>query len=264
VVKEIAVDGSGRATGVVFVDRETKAIEEARARTVALCASTIESTRILLNSKSAAHPGGLGASSGVLGRYLMDHPAIHLTGFMPGERDVAWTDGYAGPKNIMIPRFRNLTNKSSGKFLRGWGAFGHVGRWVPPADCEPSEVPVSLVAYGEMLPRQHNQVRLVNDEVDAWGIPIVEIDCAFSDNEVAMQDDMEDTLSDLLEAAGGRVKEVARIAPGGFVHEMGTARMGDRPSNSVVNRFGPWQNPTLTMMAFAGLACRHLATELRR
>jgi choline dehydrogenase-like flavoprotein len=140
------------------------------------------------------------------------------------------------------------------------------------------------VAYGEMLPRHENHVTLHPERRDAWGIPILRIDCGFSDNERALQRHMVEALSELIEVAGGRVEEPADyLVPGGFVHEMGTARMGHDPKTSVLNGFaqswdvpnvfvmdgaawpsGAWQNPTFTIMAIAGRACEHLVHELER
>jgi choline dehydrogenase-like flavoprotein len=284
VVSHVIVGEDGRATGVAFVDRTTRKAHEVSGRAVVVCASTLESARILLNSQSRHHPSGLGNSSGTLGRYLMDHPAIHVGGYAPGKRDEIWNDGYGGPKNIMVPRFNNLDNRGGGAFLRGYGVFGVVGRRKAAAgECDADEVPFSLVSYGEMLPRFENHVSLHPDKHDRWGIPILRIDCSFSDNELALQRQMIESLKELVHAAGGRSNDRADyIAPGGFVHEMGTARMGTDPQRSVLNGYaqcwdapnvfvldgaawpsGAWQNPTFTMMAIAGRGCEHLVNELK-
>jgi choline dehydrogenase-like flavoprotein len=285
VVSHLLVDSSGRANGVAFVDRLTKQAHEVRARSIAVCASTLESTRILLNSRSRHHPDGLGNSSGVVGRYLMDHPAIYLAGYAPGVRETVWNDGLGGPKNLMVPRFHNLQNRAGGAFLRGFGMFGVIGRTQGSKDeCDTDEVPLSFVAYGEMLPRHENHVTLHPKQHDAWGIPILRIDCALSENERAMQSQMADSLTELVELAGGRTDEPpGYLALGGFVHEMGTVRMGHDAKTSALNGFGQswdvpnvfvmdgaawpsgaWQNPTFTMMAIAGRACEHLAESLKQ
>jgi choline dehydrogenase-like flavoprotein len=150
-------------------------------------------------------------------------------------------------------------------------------------DCDADEVPLSLVSYGEMLPRFENQISLHPEATDRWGIPILRIDCSFSDNERALQKQMMESLKELIHATGGRSNEHADyIAPGGFVHEMGTARMGSDPKTSVLNGYaqcwdadnvfvmdgaawpsGAWQNPTFTMMAIAGRASQYLMNELK-
>ncbi len=285
IVSHVLVDGEGRASGVAFVDRKTKQAHEVRARTVAVCASTIESARILLNSRSSAHPDGLGNSSGALGRYLMDHPAAYITGYMPGKRDEQWLGGAGGPKNIMIPRFENLENRSGGAFLRGYGAFGTIGRSrvYSKRECDADEVPFGFVAYGEMLPRAENRVRLHPQKKDGWGIPIVEIACTLSGNELALHRHMIESMNEFVDAAGGRTVGANVYVPGGLVHEMGTARMGIDPKTSVLNGFAQswdvpnlyvmdgaawpsnaWQNPTFTMMAIAGRACEHLVDGLKQ
>jgi choline dehydrogenase-like flavoprotein len=286
IVVHLTTDHAGRPTGVAVVDRRTLRTYEIRARTVVLCASTIESTRILLNSRSPQHPDGIGNSSGVLGRYLMDHPGVYVSGYLPGERDAVWTGGTGGPKNILIPRFHNLENRADGDFLRGYGMFGSIGRHRsrPDAgnDCGPQEVPFTLVAYGEMLPRETNRVELVENQTDAWGVPVPRITCTFSANETAMRRHMLESLREMVVAADGRVTDVHEVVPGGLIHEVGTARMGTDPTRSVLNGFaqcwdapnvfvldgaawpsGAWQNPTFTMMAIAGRACDYLVTELR-
>lgn len=287
VVSQIRVDARGGAATVCFVDRISKRTQEISARAVALCASTLETTRILLNSTSAQHPDGLGNSSGALGRYLMDHPGLYVNGFLPGKREVTWQDGNGGPKNILIPRFHNLENGGNGEFLRGYGFFGEIGRHRSTRDltavCAADEVPFNMIGYGEMLPRAENRVTLQRDRLDAWGIPTLRIDCAFSDNEHSMRRHMLASMEEMVHAAGGRFGGIPNyFEPGGFVHEVGTARMGQSPKDSVLNSFAQcwdapsvfvmdgaawptsaWQNPTFTMMAIAGRACDHLATSLR-
>lgn len=284
IVSHVLVDQGGRASGVAFIDRLTKQAREIRARSVVVCASTIESTRILLNSRSQQHPQGLGNSSGALGRYLMDHPAIYITGYAPGRRDDRWTGGHGGPKNIMIPRFHNLDNRPEASFLRGFGAFGVIGRrQASKNECDADEVPLTFVSYGEMLPRSENSVQLHPDRKDAWGIPVVEINCKLSSNEVALQHHMVESMKELIETTGGRPHSHGLYAAGGLVHEMGTARMGLDPADSVLNGYAqcwdapnvfvmdgaawpsnPWQNPTFTMMAIAGRASEYLANELKQ
>lgn len=284
IVSHVLVTEDGRtANGVVVIDRRSGTTSEIRARSVVVCASTLESTRILLNSTSRHHPQGLGNSSGALGRYLMDHPALYITGFCPGRRDEAWTGGYGGPKNIMIPRYHNLENRADGEFLRGFGAFGMIGRrQAARHECGANEVPLTFVCYGEMLPRAENLIRLHPDRKDRWGIPTPEITCTFSRNEIALQKHMLEAMTQFIEAAGGRVQSHGFYAPGGLVHEMGTARMGLDARTSVLNGHAQswdvpnlfvmdgaawpsnvWQNPTFTMMAIAGRASEHLAEELR-
>ena len=134
-----------------------------------------------------------------------------------------------------------------------------------------------------MLPRPENRVTLDEGLTDAWGIPTLHIDCSFSSNEHAMLDHMVDSVTGMIKVAGGRiVGDPVYFAPGGFIHETGTARMGTDPGDSILNEFaqcwdapnvyvmdgaafpsGGWQNPTFTMMAVAGRASSHLTEQLK-
>jgi choline dehydrogenase-like flavoprotein len=288
VVSHVTFDANtGKANGVAYVDTRTLKSREIRARAVVLCASTIETTRLLLNSASPQHPAGLGNSSDVLGRYLMDHRGIWVDGKLPGKRDELWNQGWAGPKSIMIPRFHNLQNKP-GNFLRGFGIWGMSGRWpLTPerkAMLAENEVDCGFLGYGEMLPRAENRVTLNRDQKDRYGIPIPHIECKWSDNEKHLANAMQEAVKEVIAAGGGEVRGVRDISvPGTLVHEMGTARMGSDPRTSVVNAFnqvwdsknvlvtdgacwttGAWQNPTLTMLAITGRACTSLAEEMKR
>jgi choline dehydrogenase-like flavoprotein len=216
----------------------------------------------------------------------MDHPGLYVSGFLPGKQDIAWQDGAGGPKNILIPRFHNLQNVAHADFLRGYGFFGEIGRHRTARElkdvCDAGEVPLNLIGYGEMLPRSENRVTLQREKLDSCGIPTLRIDCAFTDNEHSMRRHMLASVEEMVHESRGRFSGTHHFERGGFVHEVGTARMGKSPRDSVLNGFaqcwdvpnvfamdgaacpsGAWQNPTFTMMAIAGRACDHLATSLR-
>ncbi|HEU4406913.1 MAG TPA: GMC family oxidoreductase [Polyangiaceae bacterium] len=277
VVRRVLVEPDGaRAAGVAFVDRHTREEVEASARVVVLCASTIESTRILLNSATRQHPAGLANSSGVLGRYLSDHlvasPALVL-GAVEGHYEER-----PRPHPVIIPNFRNLGGGPAG-FLRGY-FFQCIGFDGGP---EPAQ-PFSIQAFGEVLPRFENRVTVDPDRVDAWGVPVACIDFAYGDNERRMAEDQRETIAEMLRGVGIDTFEVnSEAAPPGYsLHEVGTARMGDDPATSVVDPFcQAWdvpnlfvtdgscfvtaghQNPTLTMMALTARACTRIVERLR-
>jgi choline dehydrogenase-like flavoprotein len=299
VVSQVSVDpASGLARGVVFVDRNTKQQHEVLGKTVVLCASTIESLRILLNSKSAQHPAGLGNSSGRLGRYLTDHVMIFQAGpYEPLEKNPK-IDPYdfGAQSGIYIPSFRNTPGKKEKNFLRGYSMLGSVAR------IEPGWF---FMAIGEMLPRRENFVALDSGTRDAWGIPAACITCTHSDNEKAMIRDMQQSLADLARDCGlqtdilkkenflnrmiyklasslAYTKEGA-LVPGSAIHECGGAAMGDDPKTSVLNHFNqcwdaknvfvtdsasfttsPFQNPGLTIMALSARAGHFIADQMRR
>ena len=290
-----------RATGVRVIDRNTKEAREYDGRVVFLCASTLGSTQILLNSATSRYPNGLANSSGALGHYLMDHPyRAGATGRVEGIAD-RYYHGHR-PNGTYIPRFRNLGSEPDPDvdFVRGWGSQGEAYRpgWIRGvgesgfgADLkhqlrEPGPWHMAAGGWGEMLPRKENYVELDDEKTDAWGIPQLRINCTFGENEQKMRQDMATELAKMLEAAGctdveANVKEDA--APGLCIHEMGTARMGRDPDTSVLNKWNQshdienlfvtdgscmtssaCQNPSITYMALTARACDYAAKEMKR
>ena len=302
VVREVIIDANtGKAKGVRIIDQITKKDSEEFGKVVVLCASTLESTRLLLNSKSRQHPQGLGNSSGALGHYLMDHIyQISAGGVVPVLKgsEYDFSDGRAN--GIYVPKFRNVWDKHP-RFIRGYGmqggcsqglSFGHA-RAIPGFGADfkklvrenPREIPFWLGAWGEMLPRPENQVRIDPNQVDAWGIPVLHVDCQHSDNEREMAKDALETIKEMATAAGFETLYTSdKMAPPGFcIHEVGTARMGSDPKTSVLNQWNQsWDvknlfvtdgacftssgcaNPTLTMMAITARACDYIAEEHKR
>jgi choline dehydrogenase-like flavoprotein len=289
IVRSLVYDAAKRrVTGVRMIDANTRTEREYTARVVFLCASALESARILLNS-------GLANSSGQVGRNVMDHVK---GGGASGQFD-GWTDRRTigeRPNGIYVPRFRNVTSRHPG-FIRGYAFQGGAGRagWesalrAPGIGAALKERLTQLGpwsmnfgGFGEMLPREENRATLHPTLVDAWGIPTLHIECQWSDNELAIHRDMSVTAAELLEAAGAKdVQPSTRgpSTPGGTNHEMGTARMGRDPKTSVLNGWNQtWdvpnlfvtdgaamtssgcQNPSLTYMALTARAC-HYAVEL--
>lgn len=248
-----------RATGVRVVDAESKEMIEYNARVIFLCASTLGSTQILLNSKTPRFPGGLGSSSDALGHYLMDHHyQAGAYGEMPGFEDHYWYGNR--PTGFYIPRYRNISPETArDDFIRGYGIEGEAFRscwdrgWYQEglgADFkhslrEPGAWEIWMSGFGETLPRYENHVRLHPDKVDAWGVPQLEISCEWGENELAMRKDMAASMAEMLERCGGRYVEPFDMhTPGGLgaepglaIHEMGTARMGRDPRTSVLNAY---------------------------
>jgi choline dehydrogenase-like flavoprotein len=295
--KVLMDDSANRATGVLYVDRNTHQSEELRARAVVLCAQTQESTRILLNSANRNYPNGLANSSGVLGHYLTAHVRSGGgTGELPPFGEKPTLGGPIKPVGIYVPRFRNLPNQpQSQNFLRGfgyegegsldfnWGAAGF-GDAYKRALREP-QATMDLTGFGEVLPRWENRVEIDPEVKDIFGIPVLKIFMADSDNERAMIKDMGDSAGEMLEAAGAKnIKTYANpSAPRWALHEAGTARMGTDPKKSVLNQFqqthdvenlfvmdasgfasNPCQNPTLTIMALCVRSCDHIIEEMKR
>ena len=261
IVRQILIDAdTGKAKGIAFVDRVTREEREAYARIIVLAASTLESTRIMLNSKSRQHPNGLGNSSGALGHYLMDHfGGIGASGYFKilANRDPVNEDGKA--TGLLIPRFRNISKGTrQARFIRGYGfECGSGARVFPAFSKNPAVIPgfgsdfkkrvrhyytspVSLTVRAEMLPRFENFVEIdPNGVVDAWGIPVLKIHAQYSDNEREMARDAAQTSEEILRAAGAEVVTSGgrMTAPGRIIHELGTARMGLDAKKSVLNKF---------------------------
>jgi choline dehydrogenase-like flavoprotein len=269
IAREIEVDDLGRVRGVVWIDQRTRTEERARAPLVFLCASALESTRLLLLSRSARRPNGLGGASGVLGHYLMDHMALRVEGtgppLLPGP---SGDDG----RCLYLPRFdaRDLTTPPPG---RGFG--------VQVTQSSPSKVRSRLLAvsFAEMLPRPENRVTLDPKRRDAWGIPVLHIDCSHNDADLSLARDQALALRELAEVAGVTVTHIDKTPrpPGNSNHECGTARMGSDPASSVLDPYNEcWearglfvtdgacfpsqgtQNPTLTILALTARACDHV------
>ena len=285
-----------KATGVMYIDRNTRAVREVRARAVLLCAQALESARILLNSA----PGGLANSSGVLGHYLMDHTWV--AGGAGGEFPDAPAPkpslgGPRRPNGLYTIRMKNTIGGPREKdYVRGFGFQGGgstnfrmnapgYGAAFKQGVLDPL-TSVRLVGFGEVLARYDNFVEIDPKVVDKFGIPVLRINMAWSENERKMIPDMAVTATRMLEAAGAkniRPFTVLDRVPGYGIHEMGTARMGSDPKKSVLTQFlrahdvdnlfvmdassfvsGGCQNPTLTIMALAVRGCDHLMEEMKR
>jgi choline dehydrogenase-like flavoprotein len=276
VVREVLLSANGaRASGVRAIAAGTRQVYDLQARAVVLAASTLETTRLLLNSRNG---DGLGNSSGTLGCFLMDHPVRAVSEEVPDLPALATPPPQKGPDAIVIPRFCNLRGRDS-TFAGGFGIWGGVQRDVVPPGQVARNGRILLIAYGEMLPRPDSRVTLDPSVVDCFGIPALHIRCGWSDNERAMIRQMDAALAETVEAIGASLTApLPSPHPGGMVHEVGTARMGRDRRRSVVdphNRLwdvenvlvvdgacwpsSGWQNPTLTMMAITARACSHLA-----
>ncbi len=304
VVRHITIDtNTGNAKGVAVVDRLTRQEAEFFGKVIIVAASTLESTRLLLNSKSRRHPNGLGNSSGVLGHYLVDHfGGTGATGVFPmfAGRDTVNEDGKSS--GIFVPRFRNLDKATKQqKFLRGYGYEGGSAIGAFPGAARRLEgfgsefkkqvrrwyvTPVGLTTRANMLSRFENYVEIDPDGVvDAWGIPVLKVHIQHSDNEREMGRDAADMAEAILRQAGADEINVSRqmTVPGRIIHELGTARMGNDRKTSVLNKFNQThdvknvfvtdgaafvgaanQNPTLTILALTIRASEFIIEELKR
>lgn len=286
-----------RVSGVQVIDGQTKETVEFKAKVVFLCASALESTRILLNSKSTDFPNGLANSSGQLGRNVMDHVmGGGASGIIAGHED-KMPQGRR-PNGIYMPRFRNVKEKHP-EFLRGYGFQGGAERdgWTRGMEMagfgaefkhalrQPGPWRFQFYGFGECLPNPENYVALDPEVKDAWGIPALQIVCKWRENERALLLDMSIAASEMLAAAGARdiTTFVEDNAPGLTIHEMGTARMGRDPKTSVLNSHNQAHdvqnlfvtdgacmvssscvNPSLTYMALTARACDYAVSQMKK
>ena len=299
-VHEIMYDAdSKRATGVRVIDSETKEVHEFNAKVIFLCASTVPSTSILMQSKSDTFPNGMGNASDQLGRNIMDH---HLGVGASAASDDFKDKYFTGRRNngIYIPRFRNIGGETNQKdFTRGYGYQGGGGRtdWTKQiaemaygaafkeASLKPGDWQIGLSGFGEILPYQDNKMTLDYNKLDKWGLPTVTFDATLKENELNMRKDMQQQAAEMLESAGFRdVKGHDRdYAIGLGIHEMGTARMGHDRKTSVLNENNQLHdvpnvyvtdgsamtsagnvNPSLTYMALTARAANHAVKELKK
>lgn len=267
IVRHVDVDPrTGKATGVTYVDATTKRQHQVFANVVVLCASTIETIRILLNSACPKHPNGLGNSSGLLGKYFMDQCPCLVFGTVPGNDGWELVDGTSPENNhggIYIPRFTNLDTVTHPNFKRGFNIQGQAGRaWVP----EGSRAVWGFMGQGEMLPYAENSVTVNPKRRDAWGIPVPHVTLRMRDNEREVMRCEVETILEMAELVGWEVDFAAcalglfqkgKLLPnsswferlmfrlnykrslglGASIHECGGVRMGNDPTKSVLNSY---------------------------
>jgi choline dehydrogenase-like flavoprotein len=292
-------DNKQKAIGVRVIDANTKEAIEYFSEIIFINAGTLNTTAIMLNSKSARFTEGLGNENDVLGRYLMDHD---YRGNVSGTRDDFQDKYYSGhkPTGCYIPRFRNYKEDKQDSFVRGYAFASRASRGGSNVTKETASFGVELkdklsefgpwrsgMGYmGECLPYHKNHVKLSESKKDDWGVPLLEIDCEFGENENRMWEDAMNTGAEMLDAAG--FKNITKNMkknwnPGLGIHEMGTARMGKDPKTSVLNKFNQvhsaknvfvsdgacmtssaCQNPSLTYMAITARAVNHAVDELKK
>ncbi len=286
-----------KATGVRIIDTETMKTYEYFAPLIFLNASALATTKILLQSTSDRFPNGFANDSGVVGHYLMDH----YSG--PGaaaQFDILRDKYYFGQRStsVYIPRFQNLQKKdrnfnrgyayevyvSRAEWTRGYHEAGTGEEWKDSLSA-PGPWQASMFAFGECLPDYKNRVYLDKDKKDKWGLPILNVEMEYGENEKSMRPTMISDAMEMLQSGGPiGVSEITDASvPGMTIHEMGTARMGNDPKTSVLNRFNQChdapnvfitdgacmdstacQNPSLTYMALTARACNYAVAELKK
>ncbi|HKW97084.1 MAG TPA: GMC family oxidoreductase [Bryobacteraceae bacterium] len=299
--REVTVDpATGKARGVAFIDTGTGRDYEAKAKVVILAASTLESARLLLLSKSKTYPNGIGNSSTHVGHNFCEHlmgPGV--TGIVKDLVGKPRTLDDGRPGGFYVPRFRNL-NERNPNFIRAYGFEGSSGNRMFPSSAfwatgfgsaykkevrDYAGAFIEMGGFGEVLARYENYVDIDPQVKDKWGIPVLRFHYKFGDNEKKMAADMADSAREMFEEAGIEIVEVNRriLTEGWSIHELGTSRMGNDPKTSVLNQFqqshdvknlfvvdgsshvnASCQNPTWTIMALCWRSCDYLADQFRK
>ena len=308
--RELVVGKDGKVAAVSYIDKATKEERRLNARAFIVAASACESTRLLLNSKSTLFPDGLANSSGVVGRNLMDTVGSEAAGYFPQlERMPAHNHDGVGGMHMYLP-WSKFDRKND--FLRGYHTEFGGGRGMPGVgdyddlldvvegygaslkkECKKKYgTYIGFAGRGEMIPNQNCYCEIDPNVVDQWGIPVLRFHWKWSENEIKMAKDMQETYRAIVEAAGGVFLTKADpdgphpygIADGGrIIHEVGTVRMGERAETSALNGYcqahdvknlfvtdgacfvtNADKNPTLTIMALTWRSCDYLLDEAKK
>ncbi|HET8823807.1 MAG TPA: GMC family oxidoreductase [Terriglobales bacterium] len=306
-VREIVVGKDGKAESVSYIDKPSRSEKKIYAKAFVVGASACESARLLLNSKSTQFPDGLANSSGVVGRYLTDSVGSSGGGFVPRLLKMpAHNHDGVGGMHMYVPWWKYGRKN---EFLRGYHIELGGGRGMPGVGefgplCEAYEgygselkkkcremygTFIGFAGRGEMIPNEHTYCEIDPNSVDEWGIPVLRFHFQWSDNEIKMAKDMQQTFREIVEAAGGTYYD--RTTPDGpnpygiqdggvIIHELGVVRMGNNPKTSVLNGYcqahdvknvfvtdaaafvsNPDKNPTLTIMALSWRASEYLLDQ---
>ena len=307
--REILVGPDGKATGVAYIDKATRTEKRVQARAVVVAASACESARLLLNSKSKLFPDGLANSSGWVGRNLTDSVGSNGGGYVPemAKMPPHNHDGVGG-MHMYIPWWKY---DRKNEFPRGYHIEIGGGREMPSAGmfahvCDEGEgyglslkracrqrygTTIGFAGRGEMIANPDTYCEIDPDVVDEYGIPVLRFHFKWSEYEIRQAKDMQETFKAIIEAMGGEYQTKTDIdgphpfgieSGGRVIHEVGTARMGADPKNSVLNAYcqahdvknlfvtdgaplvtNPDKNPTLTIMALSWRASDYLLAQAR-
>jgi choline dehydrogenase-like flavoprotein len=307
--RELITDASGKVAAVSYIDKETRTERQLRCRTAVVAGGACETARLLLNSKSSRHSNGLANSSGMVGRNLTDTVGFAMGASIPALHGLPRhdSDGMGG-MHVYMPWWMWNRQKEAG-FPRGYhieigGGFGMPGVGSFHGSCSRFEGYgeklkreirdeygsfVHLSGRGEMIPNEGSYCEIDPNVVDRFGIPVLRFHFQWSGNELKMMQHMERTFAEILETMGGKPVRSPRppedkISIGGtIIHELGTARMGDDPAKSVLNKYcqahdvknlfvadaapfvsNPDKNPTLTIVALAWRTAEYMAEEMRK
>lgn len=275
-VREVITGKDGKATGISYVDKTDGQEYQLNGKTIILGASACESARILLNSVSAQHPGGLANSSGLVGKYLHDSTGASLGGFLPQLMDrKRYNEDGVGSVHIYSPWW--LDNKNL-DFPRGYhieygggmhmpsynfgGSTTKINGLVPDRDGKTKAAggfgaslkddyrrfygtQVGMAGRGTAIARKENYCEIDPNVVDKFGIPVLRFNYTWSKEEINQAKHMQETFQSIMHGMGaiitskiqGPETNYGLEAPGKIIHEVGTIRMGDDPKTSALNKW---------------------------
>jgi choline dehydrogenase-like flavoprotein len=274
--REVLTNKEGIATGVSYVSKGDMQEYQVSGSVVILAASTCESARLLLNSKSPRHPNGLANSSDVVGKYLHDSTGAGMGGIIPAlfnrkrynEDGVGglhvytpwWLDNkkldfprgyhieYGGGFDMPLYGFNWGIEEMNGKFLvngkqkeaGGYGAsLKEDNRYAYGAG-------IGMAGRGEAVASADNYCEIDPTTVDKYGIPVLRFHVKHSDYELKQAKHMKETFTEILHNMGavitwgndnGPANNWGLDNPGNVIHEAGTVRMGDDPKTSALNKW---------------------------
>ena len=286
-----------KAVGVRVIDSNSKTSQDYFAKVVFVSASTLNSNLILLNSKSNRFPDGLGNDNGLLGKFIAFHN-YRATINAQFEGFPNYTTEGAKPTSHYVPRFRNIYRQET-DFLRGYAAgFGAQPQRKTVRKGFGAELTNQLLnsketgvwnvnshMMGETIPKSTNLVSLDPEKKDEWGIPLLNIDIDYDDNDEKMIQDFYEQFTEMYEKAGFvniSTNDNGR-KPGNDIHEMGGVRMGKDPQTSLLNKWNQMhgcknvfvtdgacmtststQNPSLTFMAISARAANYAIQQMKK
>lgn len=280
--REVTVNDDGKATGILFIDKVSGEEHHARGRSVVLAASSQESVRLLLNSKSKTFPDGIGNAHGKVGKYLTDSVSSSFSAQIPALENLPLhnEDGVVG-QQAYLP-FQQMEELLAGKlgFSGGYKMLTVSGRKMPRLNTGKSFDSVSEaegIPFGKQLKEDARRyygsfqgigsqgamaanndcfAELDPEKKDRWGIPALRFHWKFSDDELKQVAHQQETMAAILEAMGGRFTRqpetedpLKAVKEGGkTIHEVGGAVMGEDAANSVTDRWSRvWDVPNLVV-----------------
>jgi len=286
-VRKVNTNDEGLATGVSYINTIDRREYTLRGKQVVLAASACSTARILLNSKSAQHPGGLGNSSGLVGRYLHDSTGASRAGFIPAlmDRDITYNEDGVGGMHVYSPWWGDHSKLDfpRGYHIEVWGGMGQPNYgfgWDPNSYNKYLGLPtggygeqlrkdvkrfygavIGFGGRGEAVAREDNYCEIDPNTVDQYGIPVLRFHYKWSDYERNQAKHMQETFEEIIDNMGGHVlserpskeKDYGLHAPGEIIHEVGTTRMGDNPRTSVTNKWHQLHDAKNVMLADAGV-----------